>query len=113
MLELFRRNNQVNLKDFILLKVPAMSKTTAELFVNETQFKSAFEIKTYFSGYVRFRLFKDCQEVLLIVLTDLDDILTREKGFNRDTKGIYKITKGECKANFGIEQRIELHQTNL
>jgi hypothetical protein len=90
-----------------------MSKTTAELFVNETQFKSTFEIKTYFSGYVRYKLFKDFQEVLLIELTDLEDILTKEKGFNKDTKGIYKITKGECKANFGVEQRIELHQTSL
>lgn len=95
------------------IKVPKMSKTTAELLVQESQYKGNFEIKTYFSGFLRFKLFKDGQELLLIELPDLDDIFSKEKGFQRDQKGIYRITRGECKATFGIEQKIELHQTPI
>ena len=90
-----------------------MSKTTAELLVQESQYKGNFEIKTYFSGFLRFKLFKDGQELLLIELPDLDDIFSKEKGFQRDQKGIYRITRGECKATFGIEQKIELHQSSI
>lgn len=95
------------------IKVPKMSKTTAELLVQESQFKGSFEVKSYFSGHLRFKLFKDGQELLLIELSDLEDIFSREKGFSKDQKGIFRMTKGECKANFGIEQKIELHQTPL
>ena len=90
-----------------------MSKTTAELVVQESKYKGEFEIKTYFSGYLRFKLFKDGRELLLIELPDLENIFSREKGFGRDQKGIFRITKGECKATFGVEQKIELHQTPL
>lgn len=90
-----------------------MSKTTAELLVQESQYKGNFEIKSYFSGFLRFKLFKDGQELLLIELPDLEDIFSKEKGFQRDQKGIYRITRGECKATFGIEQKIELHQTPI
>lgn len=90
-----------------------MSKTTAELMVQESKYKGNFEIKTYFSGYLRFKLFKDGQELLLIELPDLEDIFSREKGFGKDQKGLFRITRGECRARFGIEQKIELHQTPL
>ena len=87
-----------------------MSQTTAELLVRENQYRGAFEIKTYFSGGIRIKLFKDNLEVLTFDLDDLDDIFTADKGFKRDNKGIFCITKGECKARFGIEQKIQLHQ---
>jgi hypothetical protein len=87
-----------------------MSQTTAELLVKENQYKGAFEIKTYFSGGVRVKLFKDNVEVLTFDLDDLDDIFTTDKGFKRDAKGIYCVTRGECKARFGIEQKIQLNQ---
>jgi hypothetical protein len=87
-----------------------MSTTTAELLVKENQYKGAFEMRTYFSGGIRVKLFKDNIELLTFDLDDLDDILTPEKGFKKDNKGIYCITKGECKARFGIEQKIQLNQ---
>ncbi len=90
-----------------------MSKTTAELLVQEDQFKGVFEIKTYFSGELRIKLFKDSQELLIIELGDLDDIFVKEKGFRKDQRGLYRITRGECKARFGIEQKVELHQSSL
>jgi hypothetical protein len=90
-----------------------MSKTTAELLVQEDQYKGQFEIKTYFSGGVSIRLFKDNLELVTIDLDDLEQILTLDRGFKKDKKGIYRLTRGECKAAFGIEQKIELHQRPL
>lgn len=90
-----------------------MSKTTAELLVQEDQYKGQFEIKTYFSGGISIRLFKDNLELVTIDLDDLDQILTIDRGFKKDKKGIYRLTRGECKASFGIEQKIELHQRPL
>lgn len=90
-----------------------MSKTTAELLVQEDQYKGVFEFKTYFSGELRIKLFKDSQELLIIELGDLDDIFTKDKGFKRDQKGLYRLTRGECRARFGIEQKVELHQQKL
>ena len=90
-----------------------MSKTTAELLVQEDQYKGVFEIKTYFSGELRIKLFKESQELLIIELGDLDDIFTKDKGFKRDQKGLYRLTRGECRARFGIEQKVELHQQKL
>lgn len=92
------------------VKVASMSQTTAELLVKENQYKGAFECKSYFSGSIRVKLFKDNLEVLSFDLDDLNDILTPDKGFRRDNKGIYCVTKGECKARFGIEQKIQLKQ---
>ena len=90
-----------------------MSKTTAELLVEEDEYKGQFEMKTYFSGDIRVKLFKDGLELLSMELGDLDEIFTRDRGFVRDSRGIYRITRGNCKARFGIEQKIELHQKPL
>ena len=91
-----------------------MSRTTAELLVQEKEYKGRFEIKTYFRGEIAVRLFnKDGHEVLLIELGDLEDIFTRDKGFHKDSKGLFKMTKGTCKARFGVDQKIELHQRPL
>ena len=90
-----------------------MSKTTAELLVQEDQYKGVFEIKTYFSGELRIKLYKESQELVIIELGDLDDIFTKDKGFKRDQKGLYRVTRGECRARFGIEQKVELHQQKL
>jgi hypothetical protein len=90
-----------------------MSKTTAELLVQENEYKGRFEIKTYFSGEISVKLFKDGHDVLLMELPDLDDIFTRAKGFQKDNKGLFCITKGECKARFGIDQKVELHQQSI
>lgn len=87
-----------------------MTKTTAELVVNENQFISKFEVKTYFSGKVLVCLQKDNHTYLRLDLGDLNQIFTPEKGFRRDEQGIYYLTKGECKARFGIDQKIALHQ---
>ena len=90
-----------------------MSKTVAELLVQENEYKGRFEIKTYFSGELSVKLFKDGHEMLLIELADLDQLFTREKGFKKDDKGLFRITRGECKARFGVDQKIELHQMQL
>lgn len=95
------------------VKVPGMSKTTAELLVQEDEYKGQFEIKTYFTGGVSIRLYKDNMELVTIDLDDLSEIFTVDRGFKRDKRGIFRITKGECKARFGIEQKIELHQRPL
>lgn len=87
-----------------------MTKTTAELVVNENQFGSKFEVKTYFSGKIMVYLQKDNHTFLKLDFGDLNQIFTPEKGFRRDEQGIYFLTRGECKARFGIDQRIELHQ---
>ena len=90
-----------------------MSRTTAELLVEEDEYKGQFEIKTYFSGEIKVKVFKDGVDLFMIELDDLDRILTRDRGFERDNRGIYRVTKGACKARFGIEQKIELHQKPL
>jgi hypothetical protein len=95
------------------VRVPGMSKTTAELLVQEDKFQGSFEIKTYFYGDIRVKLLKDSQELISIDLSDLEDIFTRDKGFKKDQKGLFRITRGECKARYGIEQKIELHQQPL
>lgn len=95
------------------IKIPGRSKTTAELLVQENEYKGRFEIKTYFKGEISMRLFREGCEVLLIELGDLEDILTREKGFQNDSKGLFRMTRGQCKARFGIDQKIELHQQKI
>jgi hypothetical protein len=90
-----------------------MSKTTAELLVQEDEYKGSFEFKTYISGEIRIKLFKDNHEMCIIELDDLEEIFTKDKGFRKDEKGLYHMSKGQCKAQFGIEQRVELHQYPL
>lgn len=87
-----------------------MSRTTAKLVVAEKEYKGKFEIKSYFSGGIRIKVFKDSDELLCIDLDDLEDIFTSAKGFKKDQNGLYRISSGECRASFGIEQNIELHQ---
>ena len=90
-----------------------MSQTTAELLVQEDQYSGTFEIKSYFTGEIRVKLFKDSQELLTMDFGDLDDLFPRDRGFRRDSRGIYRITRGECKARFGISQKVELHAKKL
>ncbi len=90
-----------------------MSQTTAELVVQEDEYRGTFEIKSYFYGEIRVKLFKDSQEILSLEFGDLEDLFPRDKGFRKDANGIYRITRGECKARFGISQKVELHAKSL
>jgi hypothetical protein len=90
-----------------------MSQTTAELVVQEDEYHGTFEIKSYFFGEIRVKLYKDSQEVLSLEFGDLEDLFPREKGFRKDARGIYRITRGECKARFGVSQKVELHAKPL
>jgi hypothetical protein len=90
-----------------------MSQTTAELVVQEDEYLGAFEIKSYFFGELRVKLFKESQEILSLEFGDLEDLFPRDKGFRKDNRGIYRITRGECKARFGVSQKVELHATPL
>ena len=90
-----------------------MSQTTAELVVQEDEYRGTFEIKSYFYGEIRVKLFKDSQEILSLEFGDLEDLFPREKGFRKDNRGIYRITRGECKARFGVSQKVELHAKPL
>jgi hypothetical protein len=90
-----------------------MSQTTAELVVQEDQYHGTFEIKSYFYGEIRVKLYKDSQDVLSLEFGDLEDLFPRDKGFRKDARGIYRITRGECKARFGVSQKVELHAKPL
>jgi len=90
-----------------------MSQTTAELLVQEDEYHGTFEIKSYFFGEIRVKLYKDSQDLLSLEFGDLDDLFPREKGFRKDARGIYRITRGECKARFGVSQKVELHAKPL
>ncbi|CAF1271067.1 unnamed protein product [Didymodactylos carnosus] len=94
-------------------KIPGLSQTTAELVVQEDEYKGTFEIKSYFFGEIRLKVFKDQQELLNLEFGDLEDLFPRDKGFRKDARGIYRVTRGECKARFGISQKVELHQRAL
>ncbi|CAF0770528.1 unnamed protein product [Didymodactylos carnosus] len=95
------------------IKIPSLSQTTAELVVQEDEYKGTFEIKSYFFGEIRLKVFKDQQELLNLEFGDLEDLFPRDKGFRKDARGIYRVTRGECKARFGISQKVELHQRAL
>jgi hypothetical protein len=90
-----------------------MSQTTAELVVQEDEYQGTFEIKSYFFGELRVKLYKDSQEILSMEFGDLEELFPREKGFRKDNRGIYRITHGECKARFGVSQKVELHAKPL
>jgi hypothetical protein len=90
-----------------------MSQTTAELVVQEDEYRGTFEIKSYFYGEIRVKLYKDSQEILSLEFGDLEDLFSRDKGFRKDANGIYRITRGECRARFGISQKVELHAKPL
>jgi len=90
-----------------------MSQTTAELVVQEDEYHGTFEIKSYFFGEIRVKLYKDSQEILSMEFGDLEDLFPREKGFRKDNYGVYRITRGECKARFGVSQKVELHAKPL
>jgi len=95
------------------IKIPGMSQTTAELIVQEDEYHGTFEIKSYFYGEIRVKLFKDSQDILTLEFGDLEDLFPRDKGFRKDARGIYRITRGECKARFGVSQKVELHARPL
>ncbi|CAF4019681.1 unnamed protein product, partial [Rotaria magnacalcarata] len=95
------------------IRIPSMSQTTAELIIQEDEYQGTFEIKSYFFGEVRVKLYKESQEVLSLEFGDLEDLLPRDKGFRKDNRGIYRLTRGECKARFGISQKVELHAKPL
>lgn len=86
-----------------------MSQTTAELVVQEDEYYGTFEIKSYFYGEIRVKLYKDTQEIITLELGDLEDLFPREKGFRKDHRGLFRMTRGECKARFGVSQKVELH----
>ncbi len=90
-----------------------MSQTTAELVVQEDEYRGTFQIKSYFYGEIRVKLFKDTQDVLTLEFGDLEDLFPRDKGFHKDANGIFRITRGECKARFGVSQKVELHAKPL
>lgn len=90
-----------------------MHKTIAELVIQEDKYQGEFEIKTYFSGSISVKLFKDGAEVLSFDLNELDDLFTKDRGFMRDQQGIFFVTRGVCKASFGVEQKIVLRQQPL
>ena len=90
-----------------------MSQTTAELLVQEDEYHGTFEIKSYFFGEIHVKVYKDSQELLNLEFGDLEDLFPREKGFRKDARGIYRITRGECKARFGVSQKVELHAKPL
>lgn len=94
-------------------KVPKMHKTVAELVISEDKYQGEFEIKTYFNGTISVKLFKDGSEVLSFDINDLDELFSKDKGFLKDANGIFFVTKGQCKANFGVEQKILLRQSPL
>lgn len=90
-----------------------MTQTTAELLVQEDEYHGTFEIKSYFFGEIRVKLYKDSQDLLSLEFGDLEDLFPREKGFRKDSRGIYRITRGECRARFGVSQKVELHAKPL
>ncbi|CAF3388285.1 unnamed protein product [Rotaria sp. Silwood1] len=90
-----------------------MSQTTAELVVQEDEYHGTFEIKSYFFGEIRVKIYKDSQELLTLELGDLEDLFPRDKGFRKDSRGLYRITRGECRARFGVSQKVELHAKPL
>ena len=71
------------------------------------------KLKSYFFGEIRVKLFKDSQDLLSLEFGDLEDLFPRDKGFRKDARGIYRITRGECKARFGVSQKVELHAKPL
>ncbi|UJR10225.1 hypothetical protein I4U23_014438 [Adineta vaga] len=95
------------------IKIPCMSQTTAELLVQEDEYHGTFEIKSYFFGEIRVKVYKDSQEVLSLEFGDLEELFPRDKGFRKDAHGLYRITRGECKARFGVSQKVELHAKPL
>ncbi|CAF1246377.1 unnamed protein product, partial [Adineta ricciae] len=95
------------------IRIPGMSETTAELVVQEDEYRGSFEIKSYFYGEIRVKLYKDSQEIVSLDFGDLEDLFPRDKGFRKDSNGIYRITRGECKARFGVSQKVELHAKPL
>lgn len=90
-----------------------MSCTTAELHVQENEYKGNFEIKTYFKGELSVQLFKDGSEVCTIEIGEISNVFTHDKGFRKDGKGLFRMSRGNCKARFGIDQRIALKQKPL
>ncbi|CAF1640015.1 unnamed protein product, partial [Adineta ricciae] len=81
--------------------------------VQEDEYRGSFEIKSYFYGEIRVKLYKDSQEIVSLDFGDLEDLFPRDKGFRKDSNGIYRITRGECKARFGVSQKVELHAKPL
>ena len=90
-----------------------MHKTIAELVISEDKYQGEFEMKTYFSGSISVKLFKDGTEVLSFDFNDLDDLFSRDRGFMKDANGLFYVTRGQCKASFGVEQKILLKQIPL
>ncbi|CAF4393967.1 unnamed protein product, partial [Adineta steineri] len=62
------------------IRIPGMSQTTAELIVQEDEYHGTFEIKSYFVGEIRVKLYKDAQEILSLEFGDLEDLFQREIG---------------------------------
>ena len=90
-----------------------MHKTIAELEIFEENYQGEFEMKTYFSGAILMKIFKEGKEVLSFDLNNIEKPLSTDHGFTKDANGLFFVTCGQFKANFVVEQKILLKQIPL
>lgn len=81
--------------------------------VKENEFKGRFTIRTYFKGEVTVRLLTRDGIELAYMDLDIADIFTTANGFTIDSTGICKVTKGNCKTRFAVDQKVSLKEEAL
>jgi hypothetical protein len=106
-----------------LIRVPPMTRTSAELVVYEDTFDGNFSVRSDVSGklLVSVMNLRDNNNFLKSIEGDIIEIIRREtennglKGFTFDsTQGVITyVTRGRCSYRYGIEQHVQLSQQKL
>ena len=102
------------------IKVPARTRTSAELVVKEDEYGGPFTIRTEIAGKMLVSVTngRDNNSFLKSIEGDISEIIKPEtengfKGFTRENKVISFVTKGSCHFRYGIEQNVTVSQQSL
>lgn len=89
-------------------------RTIAEMVVREQEDRMMLRMRSYFSGSVRVEVWKNDHLLCPLEGRNLAQILTKEKGFERDGAGrIYMDSTGDCYCRYMLEQDIRLTEEKM
>ncbi|CAH8540226.1 unnamed protein product [Schistosoma turkestanicum] len=98
--------------------VPPGYRTRAELVITEDEYNGKFQVETIFEGSISVKLRdkKDGSIVSVVVINDLNKLLTPKNGFHpipNTTSAVSFVNEGSCHCHYGIGQRVELQEEKI
>lgn len=97
------------------IKLPSMSKTQANLVINQQEFDGKFKVKSKFWGrvIVSFHNKKDNNNFMRSIEGEMKEIFRGKDGFTVTNKVVSYVSEGRCHFRYGIDQQVHLKQFPL